>query len=215
MEIRIAERTGLCCAGCATPLPAGEFVAEGGRCLGCAGLGDLVFLKSGDAALTRRATAGSSRHAVLLEFNRRRKRDERRGVFVEPGALEAAKAACAADAGVREVRAAKRRVKDEARDRAYVAGFEAELRRAFPGCPPEEAAAIARHACEKHSGRVGRAAFAKGLDPEAIELAVRAHVRHLHTEYDRLRDEGLNKRESRPRVRGTIEAVLARWRLTP
>ena len=46
-----------------------------------------------------------------------------------------------------------------------------------------------------------------------VTLAVRAHIRHLHTEYDRLRDEGGNKRDSRAAVRETIDEVAARWRL--
>jgi hypothetical protein len=216
VEVRVVDRDGVRCARCGTALPRGEFAAPRPdrflECLACAELGDLVLLESGDAALTRRAAALSKRSAPLLSWNRRRKRDERRGTFVEAPALEAARAACAADAGERAERAAKRRVKDAEKDRAYVAAFQAAVREAFPGCPPAEAAAIAAHACEKHSGRVGRAAFAKELDPEAVELAVRAHVRHVHTGYDGLRDAGLNQRESRPRVRGEIDAVLSRWR---
>ncbi len=216
MEIRIADRDGLRCGGCAVSLGTGEYLTlrpgGGASCLGCAGLGELILLESGDAALTRRATALSKLHGVLLVFNRRRKRDERRGTFVEAAALEAARGACAADAGEREAKAAKRRVKTAEADRQYVLEFEAALKAAFPGCPPAEAAEIARHACEKYSGRVGRAAFAKELDPKALELAVRAHIRHVHTEYDRLRDEGLNKRESRPLIRGEVDALIERWR---
>ena len=51
------------------------------------------------------------------------------------------------------------------------------------------------------------------IDAETVTLAVRAHIRHLHTEYDRLRDAGENKRDSRAAVRETIDDVAARWRL--
>jgi hypothetical protein len=213
----ISLRDGDRCAGCGAEIHAGKHVvpdekAGTRRCLGCAGLADLLYLERGDAALTRRASALSTRTGVVVLWSKRRKRFERQGTLVEEGALREAERACAADAAEREARAAKRRVRDAEADRRYVQDFEAEVRRYFPKCPAEEAAAIARHACEKHSGRVGRAAFAKELDAEAIELAVRAHVRHVHTEYDRLRDEGLNKRESRPLVREEIDAVLRRWR---
>ena len=182
------------------------------RCLKCAGLGDLVFLPSGDPALTRRATSFSARCELVMTFNRRRKREERRGTLLEAEAIEKARVACAADAVEREAKAVKRRARDAVKDAAFIAAFTAEIRRAFPGCPASEAEAIARHACEKHSGRVGRSAAAKELDAETVTLAVRAHIRHAHTEYDRLRDEGGNKRDSRSVVRESVDEVAARWR---
>jgi hypothetical protein len=42
------------------------------------------------------------------------------------------------------------------------------------------------HDCRKYSGRVGRSAMAKRLDPEAVFLAVQAFVRHRFTDYDDL-----------------------------
>jgi hypothetical protein len=63
---------------------------EGPACLRCAGLGDLDFLPSGDALLTRRAKARSARVAVVVRFSSSRKRYERQGLLVEPQArLEA------------------------------------------------------------------------------------------------------------------------------
>jgi hypothetical protein len=212
----ISLRDGGRCAGCSAEIHAGKLVVPEGetvlRCLGCAGLADLLYLERGDAALTRRAQALSGKTGVVVQWSKRRKRFERQGTLVEEAALREAERSCASDAVEREARAVKRRVRDAEADRRYVEAFTGEIRRYFPNCPSEEAAAIARHACEKHSGRVGRAAFAKELDAEAVELAVRAHVRHEHTAYDRLRDEGLNKRESRPLVREEIDAVLRRWR---
>jgi hypothetical protein len=195
------------CAGCGDPLS----LERDGRCLKCAGLGDLVFLPSGDPALTRRATSFSARHELVMTFNRRRKREERRGTLLEPAAVEKARASCAADAVEREAKAVKRRARDAVKDAAFIAAFTAEILKAYPGCPAAET--IARHACEKHSGRVGRTAAAKALDAETVTLAVRAHIRHLHTEYDRLRDAGGNKRDARAAVRETIDDVAARWRL--
>ena len=59
-------------------------------CMPCAGLGDLEFLPSGDALLTRRTKAKSARHAVVVRFSRARGRYERQGLLVEPQALAAA-----------------------------------------------------------------------------------------------------------------------------
>jgi hypothetical protein len=59
----------------------------GPACLRCVGLNDLEFLPAGDALLTRRAKAKSSRHAVVVRFSRSRHRYERQGLLVEPRAL--------------------------------------------------------------------------------------------------------------------------------
>ncbi len=59
----------------------------GSACLRCAGLDDLAYLPAGDALLTRRAKATSSRYAVVVRFSRTRGRYERQGLLVEPQAL--------------------------------------------------------------------------------------------------------------------------------
>jgi hypothetical protein len=56
-------------------------------CLRCVGLDDLEFLPAGDALLTRRAKARSTRFAVVVRFSRTRRRYERQGLLVEPQAL--------------------------------------------------------------------------------------------------------------------------------
>lgn len=60
---------------------------EGPVCLRCAGLDHLVFLPSGDAALTRRAHRASDLSAVVVRFAPQRKRYERTGLLVEAAAL--------------------------------------------------------------------------------------------------------------------------------
>jgi hypothetical protein len=56
-------------------------------CLRCVGLDDLEYLPAGDAMLTRRAKAKSTRYAVVVRFSRTRRRYERLGLLVEPSAL--------------------------------------------------------------------------------------------------------------------------------
>jgi hypothetical protein len=181
-------------------------------CLDCADLGELEFLPSGDAALTRRASKHSPLKAVVVQWSRRRKRYERRGTLVTPAAIEQAEAECAADAPERAKRRAEAAVVRAAEDRQYVAAFAEAVRRHFPGCPGDDERTIAAHACEKYSGRVGRSAAAKELDETAVRLAVVAHVRHVHTDYDRLLDSGVPRRAARERIASTIDRVLARWR---
>jgi len=212
----ISHKEGERCVSCGAELRSGDFIQiardTGIRCLTCAGFSDLLFLGSGDAALTRRAVAFSSRSAVVVKFSRARKRHERQGVLVEGLAIERAEQACAQDAEAREAKRIKRQARDEIADREYMAEFTEGILKMFPSCPADEAKSIADHACRKYSGRVGRSQAAKDLEPKAIELAVRAHIRHVHTRYDAILAKGLEPREARPMIRGEIEEVAERWR---
>jgi len=204
------------CEACKAVLSRGDLVhlhrEKGIRCLKCAGLDGLVFLPSGDPALTRRAAAASPRHAVVVKFSRARKRNERQGVLVEEAALALARESCARDAEKREAVGERRRVQAEIADADYRRRFEQKILELFPSCPGFEARAIAEHACRKHSGRVGRTAAAKSFDPKMIELAVRARIRHQFTDYDeRLMLEG-DRGLARAEVRDDIDAVFEKWR---
>jgi len=61
---------------------------KGALCLSCADLDHLVFLPSGDAALTRRARKHSTLSAVVLKWSKARRRYERQGLLVEGPALK-------------------------------------------------------------------------------------------------------------------------------
>ena len=69
----------------------------GPLCLACADMDHLVFLPSGEAALTRRAKKASGLSAVVVRWSRTRKRYERQGLLVEDAALEHAEQQCLAD----------------------------------------------------------------------------------------------------------------------
>jgi hypothetical protein len=185
---------------------------SGPLCMACADMSHLVFLPSGDAALTRRAKADSHLSAVLVRFSRARKRFERQGILVEESALERAEQECLADEEAR----ARRRERDAERraseDVELQARMAEEIARLFPGCPAERAQSIARHASVRGSGRVGRSAAGRGLEPEALELAVAAAVRHEDTRYDELLMAGVEREVARARVRDEVARVLDNWR---
>ncbi|HEV2667795.1 MAG TPA: DUF2293 domain-containing protein [Blastocatellia bacterium] len=184
---------------------------KGALCLACADLDHLVFLPSGDAALTRRAKKHSTLSAVVLKWSRARKRYERQGLLVEEQALEKAEEECMADSEVRERRKEREAVRREELDRKYVERFAQRVREIFPACPRGRETAIAEHACRKYSGRVGRSASAKSLDEEAVRLAVIAHIRHRETDYDRLLARGYDRREARVEVEEAVDRVLRNW----
>lgn len=70
------------------------------------------------------------------------------------------------------------------RQQRDVAAFAAAIKEQYPNCPEQEALAIASHACQIGSGRVGRSRTAD--DP--VGAAVVAHVRHTYTDYDDILD---------------------------
>lgn len=184
----------------------------GPLCMACADMDHLVFLQSGDAALTRRAKRASRLSAVVVRFSRSRGRSERQGILVEEDVLERAEAECLADEQAR----ARRRERDAARradeDLDLQARMAKEIALLFPGCPAQRTQAIARRAAARGSGRVGRSAAGRALNPEAIELAVVASVRHEHTPYDELLMSGLERTDARERVRDEVTRVLEDWR---
>ena len=184
---------------------------KGALCLSCADLDHLEFLPTGDAALTRRAKRGSTLWAVVLKWSTSRKRYERQGLLVESAALEAAEVACLQDAPARAAKALRRAEHERDSDREYVRRFAEEVRRRYPGCPEGRESSIAEHACRKYSERIGRSASAKSFDVKAIDLAVRAHIRHAETRYDTLLASGIDRREARTAIASIVDSVAQRW----
>ena len=202
------------CAECGEDVGKGCFLrmeAERPLCLGCADLDHLVFLPRGDAALTRRANRYSTLRAVVVRFSRSRKRYERQGILVEDAALTRAEQECLSDAEARQLARERGTERRQQLDAKYLEKFSRRVGELFPGCPGEEQRAIAEHACQKYSGRVGRSAAAKDLEADAVALAVRAHVRHAHTRYNELLSRGASRHEARALVAETVAKRLEQW----
>lgn len=85
------------CSKCKQELLRGSFLLMEGEnplCVNCAGLSDLVFLPSGNPKQTRQARNYSSKSAVVVRFNKTRKRYERQGLLVHPEALQKVLSIC-------------------------------------------------------------------------------------------------------------------------
>lgn len=192
---------------CATCEQSREFVLRdkvGGVCLECAGLGHLVFLPSGDSALTRRTRKASRVSAEVLRRVRRRypgERDERQGILTEHRAIEAAAIQCLSE----PARPQGRGTVDEALRRHIVESIRAE----FPGCPPTRAHAIAHYAAVRGQRRHGGRDAAR-LD--SVRTAVAESVRRVDTDYDELLLRGDHSRDADQYVRGRIDDILDTWR---
>jgi hypothetical protein len=203
------------CAECGEDLGAGRWLRlenDKPLCMSCADLAHLEFLPSGNTALTRRATKYSALRAVVVRWSSARKRYERQGILVTPDAIAKAEAECLADEDRRAQQRERAAARREVEDAQFITEFAAAIREQFPGCPTDEAATIARHACQKYSGRVGRSAMAKEYDPQAIHLAAAAHVRHEHTKYDELLMKHGDRAAARDMVREKVDEIVMRWR---
>ncbi len=216
LVVFIQNRSSATCGECGRNLLKGNLIRlqdeKGALCLECADLDHLEFLPRGDAAITRRSTKYSKLWAIVVEWSRSRKRNERQGVLAEPEAIERALAESEADSEERAKRREREAVRRESLDRKYVTEFAQAIREQFPSVPSGADLKIAEHACLKHSGRIGRSAAAKEFEPDAVFLAVRAHVRHAYTDYDELLFKYDDRHLARERVKEKIEAILDEWR---
>ena len=120
---------------------------------------------------------------------------------------------CLADAEARGRRRKREEARLEDQDLAFEAEMATEIVRLFPGCPATRAETIARRAGARGSGRVGRSAAGRALDPRAVTLATAASVRHEGTGYDELLMSGVPRTSARERVGAEVQRILARWQV--
>jgi hypothetical protein len=206
---------GATCSECGAALECDDWMfreEEQPLCLMCADLDHLQFLPSGNATLSRRAKKFSSLSAVVVQFNRRRKRYERKGLLATAVAIEEAETSMEKDSDIRAKQRAAAAVRRDEADAYLVEAMIKQILDQFPACPPQAASEIARHTAERGSGRVGRSAAGRAVDPVAIKLAVIAHIRHEHTDYDKLLMEGVPRREARDMIRSSLGSTLDSWR---
>ncbi|OAA70630.1 hypothetical protein ISF_02604 [Cordyceps fumosorosea ARSEF 2679] len=91
-----------------------------------------------------------------------------------------------------------------ARNETTRCAFAAALRRQFPGMPAEDAEKVLQRTLRKRSGRVGRSSKL-GIE-DKVRLAVVAHVRHAHTEYDGLvGNEQMSRENARKEVYDSVQ----------
>ncbi len=111
------------------------------------------------------------------------------------------------------VTAEKRAAAVQKRDTTIENMFEKALKRLFPKTPKDAVPKILKHALEKRSGRVGRTGTVE-LD-DKVNLAVGAHIRHRHTNYDALLREGISRDDAREMIRDQLNAVVKQWGWQP
>ena len=101
-NIYLTKKETLKCNTCRKPIGIGQaFVAETenhiGTCFDCSPFAKADFLEPGNAALTRRSKKHSAYCGILFSWNKRRKRFERKGQYVEAKAIAMAELECEED----------------------------------------------------------------------------------------------------------------------
>lgn len=102
----------------------------------------------------------------------------------------------------------RRRGAVEKRDAATEDAFEKAIRRLFANIPSQDLAIILKRTLRKRSGRVGRTGKLD-LDKKAF-IAVQAHIRHCHTDYDKL-TKATDRDAARRAIRDKVSKVLVEW----
>ncbi|KAF2276404.1 uncharacterized protein EI97DRAFT_494000 [Westerdykella ornata] len=104
---------------------------------------------------------------------------------------------------------ASRRAATAQRDNALIRQAAMAIETQFPDIPEDEKEAVLKHGFRKYSRRVGRTG--QLAMEKRVNLAVIAHIRHKHTEYDKLLGEGMVKKKARLEIRKKTQAVLHEW----
>ncbi|KAF2269524.1 hypothetical protein CC78DRAFT_550880 [Lojkania enalia] len=105
-----------------------------------------------------------------------------------------------------------RRAATETREGTLIRKAELEVDQLFPRIPKVERDAVLKRAFRKHSGRVGRSS--QTPMPRKVRLAVIAHIRHKHTEYDVLLNKGVKREDARTAVSEKMLGILRQWGAT-
>ncbi|KAI0143389.1 hypothetical protein BJ166DRAFT_453497, partial [Pestalotiopsis sp. NC0098] len=88
--------------------------------------------------------------------------------------------------------------------------FRRAVKKLFPEAPDGAVPKVVARAMEKRSGRVGRSSK---IDIEQkAKMAVVAHIRHCHTDYDKQLQRGGGRWEVRDEIRDQVNEILDSWR---
>jgi len=214
LVVFIMQRESATCCECGIKLSRGESIFQeqnDSLCLHCADLDHLEFLPSGNAAMSRRSKKYSPLSAIVIQFNRKARRYQRRGILVTAAAIKKAEEECLSDADQRETNRLRNAQRTKLADKKLIKDMTTQICEQFPACPVSAANQIAAHTAQRGSGRVGRSAAGRHLREEAIRLAVVAYIRHNHTNYDELLMHGWPRVDARTKISHQIKSKLNQW----
>lgn len=171
------------------------------------------FLPSGDSALTRRVRRGP--HWVVLE--KRDEHSETRGTYAPLASICAAYEALGGRNGVVKRRKSKS-AGQEKREALVSQALRETIMSLYPKIPQQDLKVVLE--TSRASGHVARSAilyFASEADRTAslksvAQLATRAHIRHVHTRYEELLSEGVERDTARSEILIDVDDVEESWK---
>lgn len=105
---------------------------------------------------------------------------------------------------------AERESNVQKRDEAIEKDFRKAIVQEYPRMPADVVPLVLKKALEKGKGKVGRTSTLD-LSKKAV-LAVRAHIRHVHTDYDALLRGGMGREEARREVATKVHDIDSTWK---
>ncbi|KAK2783423.1 hypothetical protein FQN53_009186 [Emmonsiellopsis sp. PD_33] len=162
-----------------------------------------IFVPKGDVYVTRncRTRSHEAKKTVYTVYNPKAQRTL--GLYIAADIHTAVALSAVATQDARTLAVEQKDARDTSKARAL-------LRTQFPKMPTATVDTVLGHAFLKGSRRVGRSG--KFEDEEIkVKLAVEAHIRHVHTEYEALLDGGMDREEARERVWGAVKRIKAIW----
>ena len=173
--------------------------------------GSYSEIRPGDAFITRRVK--SCDETVYLRMEKSRGYSSIIGILAPTTVVESAQLEAKRTEETRRRAREKATRRRRRKDRKVLNDVVNQMMRDFPGMPYLEAEEIAQHAFAVGSGRVGRSSF---IDLEdKIDMAVIAHIRHVHSRYEELLDEGWYREDARAEAGKEISIVYELWKTAP
>lgn len=99
------------------------------------------------------------------------------------------------------------------RDAAIEEDFGEAILSLFPNIQKADVQRILKHSLKKHSRRVGRTG--KVVLQNRVKLAVLAHIRHVHTDYDKKLAQGVLRDDARAQVWERLNTIARQWNGRP
>ncbi|KAJ5581430.1 hypothetical protein N7535_000050 [Penicillium sp. DV-2018c] len=163
-----------------------------------------VLVRKGDVYVTRhcRSKTKESGRIVYVVYNLNRKSKRSLGIRV-PEEIHNEVLELAAETKQSRAKAV------QACDARDLTKYRELLQLEFPLMPKKTLKAVLEHAFLKGSGRVGRTG--RISDEQKALFAVEAHIRHVHTPYEKLLEDGVSRKDAREQVWSTVQAVERAW----
>ncbi|EEP78082.1 predicted protein [Uncinocarpus reesii 1704] len=162
------------------------------------------FVPKGNVYITRNSRLHTHRSNQVVYTVQHSKTNRTLGICVPSDVHTRVLGLAAETAEARELAVAQK----DTRDARHASDM---LAREFPHMPALDMRAIVNHAFLKGSGRVGRSGTVSSEEKKA-ELAVEAHIRHVHTGYEGLLETGMQREDARELVWDQVKKVKRAWK---